>query len=631
MRKQNSSFQTDFISEAGIDLTNNDYFACVEYDKYACYVIADGLNDEPDPMSASLASQAVFLKFQEHPSMSKRTLNACLRAADKALCEADSRELLKASITVVITDYAAMRYGYLGNTRLRHYRKGFAVNQSYDMSLANEDVKQQRLPEDTLAEHEERNNLYSYAGQGRGLSPTISKKIKLANGDVIVLYTRGIWEALETKELDSIFVEAVDNPPETLKEVEKRLLEKQPQKLENYTCAAIFVNKVFLDPNRQRIIKKVIKITIVVVLIIAVLAAVIWFLRHQRQKQLDELTRRYTNTIEYIQDNNFLRANEECLAALAAAEKISDKKRVAQISDYRKLIEAVNTADEAYNSQDYENARTAYLTAMERSRYADRIADEYIDSRLTKITAYLSVFDYIQLGDMLTERGDYAKAEEKYLEAKNLATRVFFEEGRQDALNSLDSLYASRTEAEQSENASAQSQAIDEVSAASLVAEGDSAFAKGDYNSANVYYAMAIEKYEKLEDTAHVELVQSKIASSSQKLDDNVLKEQEAEVYIQIGNDHEAAGEMLDAKKQYLFAKNIYRELQLDDKVAEVDGMLEILEISMEESKAKAEAERIAAEQAAVEAAAAESEAAAAAETAAEDGASPKNAIGPGQ
>jgi len=534
VRKQNSSFQTDFISEAGIDLTNNDYFAYVEYDKYACYVIADGLNEEPDPMSASLASQAVFLKFQEHPSMSRQTLGACLRAADKALCEAESRELLKASITVVITDFVNMRYGYLGNTRLRHYRKGFVINQSHDMSLANEDAKQQRLPEDTLAEHEERNNLYSYAGQGRGLAPTISQKIKLENGDVIALYTRGIWEVLEAKELDSIFVEAVDSPQETLKEVEKRILEKQPKQLENYTCAAIFVNKVFLDPNRKRTIKKIIIISIAAVLIMAILALAFCFFRYQRQKQLDELNRRYTNTIEYIQDSNF---------------------------------------------------------------------------------------------DTLAAQGDYERAEEKYLEAKNLATRVYFEAGRQDAMNSLDDLYVSRNETEQGDVAAAQSKASNEVSAASLVAEGDSAFAKGDYSTANVYYAMALEKYEELGDTAHAGLVQSKSESSSQKADAGILKEQEAEIYLQIGSDHEAAGEMLDAKKQYLFAKNIYRELQLDDKVAEVDGLLDLLEVSMAANKAKAEAESFAAER---EAAAAQSEAAAQTEAAADDGKTAKNAIGPG-
>lgn len=37
MRKINSTFKTAFISEAGAALKNNDYFAYVELDDYACY------------------------------------------------------------------------------------------------------------------------------------------------------------------------------------------------------------------------------------------------------------------------------------------------------------------------------------------------------------------------------------------------------------------------------------------------------------------------------------------------------------------------------------------------------------------------------------------------------------------
>ena len=38
MRKQNSTFKTAFLSEAGSKLENNDYFAYVELDRYACYL-----------------------------------------------------------------------------------------------------------------------------------------------------------------------------------------------------------------------------------------------------------------------------------------------------------------------------------------------------------------------------------------------------------------------------------------------------------------------------------------------------------------------------------------------------------------------------------------------------------------
>ena len=138
MRRQNSTFKTGFISEAGSELKNHDYFAFVELEDYACYVIADGLNDMPDADSARLATQTIILAFQARPSMKKRAIRSYLEAADRALAKADGRERLKASATVVVTDYARLRYGYAGNTRLRLYRDGHVAEETRDMALGSD-------------------------------------------------------------------------------------------------------------------------------------------------------------------------------------------------------------------------------------------------------------------------------------------------------------------------------------------------------------------------------------------------------------------------------------------------------------------------------------------------------------
>ena len=48
MRKINSEFLTNFVSEEGSHLQNKDYFAFVELDNYACYVIADGIDKDKE-------------------------------------------------------------------------------------------------------------------------------------------------------------------------------------------------------------------------------------------------------------------------------------------------------------------------------------------------------------------------------------------------------------------------------------------------------------------------------------------------------------------------------------------------------------------------------------------------------
>ncbi|ANU49082.1 hypothetical protein ADH76_33125 [Enterocloster clostridioformis] len=589
MRKQNSTFKTAFISEAGSGLENNDYFAFVELEKYACYVIADGLNDLPDAESARLATQTIILAFEEHPSIKKRAILSYLEAADKALAKADSKEKLKASVTVVVTDYAKARYGYAGNTRLRLYRDGSVKEQTKDMSLGTQLVKEKELPEDALSRHEQRNNLHTYLGQGKGFRPFVSKKIKLVNGDIVTLYSRGIWENLDNGELDDVFSEAKDEPQESLDNIEDLLLSKQPGDLENYTFASIFVNKVFLDPNRKRRIKKIVIVTVVVLVVVLVVSLVVWLLYWQRQKRVDEMERRYSNMIEYIQDDNFVRAEEECSEALKLAEKLKKKKEIQEISDYQKLIEAVNVADDAFSSGKYGDAQPAYVTAKERSRYADRVADDYIDKQLSHITDYLSVFDYIQLGDTLAAQGDFERAEEKYLQAKSLATKTYFEDGRKEAMEAMEAMYASREKAEEADTQEAKEKASNETGATQLASDGDKAFAEGDYEGAKAYYAMALEKYQALGDAAHADLLQTKITSSTQKSEENKQKEEQAEDFVLAGKGQEAAGNKLEAKKQYLFAKNLYKELKLDDKVVEVDGMIEVLETAMEQEKAETE------------------------------------------
>ncbi len=583
MRKQNSTFQSAFISEAGSELQNNDYFAFVELEEYACYVIADGLNDLPDTESAKLAIETVLLSFQEHPSMRKNALLSYIKAANRALCKADQKERLKASVMIVVTNYEAFRYVYAGNTRLRLYRNGNKKEQSRDTSLSSDLGKEKNLSEDMLAKHEERNNLYAYVGQGDRFKPVVSKKIKLENGDILALYTRGIWENLDGGELDDVFSEAKDDPKESLNDAEELLLSKQPKTLENYTFAAVFVDKVFTDPERKKKRKKIAIICIAAVVIILVIAAVIWFLHRRYIRLVEDMDRRYADTIEYIQDSNFIRAGEEAKEALADAEKLRNKEYIQKISDYIKLIEAVNKADEVYDGGNYEEAQSSYISAKTRSRYADYAADDYINQKLEHIADYLSVFDYIRLGDALNEQGDYDKAEEKYLQAKQLATGVYYEEGRKEAISALEDLYQNRQEEAESVKQKAQEQAEIEVSAAQLAVEGDKAFAEGDYDSASAFYAMAIEKYQELGDDVHVVLIQTKLDSCRLKAEEIKEKEQQAQDYVNDGKQQADNGNYVEAKKQYLLAKNIYKELGMDDKAEELDGLMEILAAEAEQ------------------------------------------------
>ena len=606
MRKQNSEFMTAFTSEASQKLKNTDFFGFVELDKFACYVIADGIDDNVDGTSARLAVDSVVSAFMESPSISKRAVRRYLRAANHALLTAKSKMKLKASVTVVVTNYVKLRYGQAGNTRFRLYRDGFLRMQSRDNSLSMDMVQEERLEEDKLAQHVERHNLFCYLGQEKGFSPYISKKFKLANADAAALYTRGIWENVDEGELKDVFAEAADEPQSVVDAVEDMLISRQPKSLEKYTFAAIFFNKVFVDPNRKRKIRKILMIAIPIVLMLAILTVILLVMYNNRKNDIAAMEQSFYNTIEYIQADNYPRAQSECQNALDLAKKLKNEDIQNDTSNYMKLIESVIAGDTALDSGEYRDAQRNYLNAQIRSRYADNLGLDYIKERLDQTGQYITVYDMIALGDTLVNDLQYDKAEEQYIAAQLLAGNIHFTEGRDSAISALERLYESMRQ-EQADNEEAAQQASEAQSAAaSILSEGDTAFTSGDYTSALTYYTTALQKYIELEDEAQTAALQIKIAATEEKQAEQQALAAEAEEYMALAEDAYAEKNYVQAKKYYLLARDVYSVMQNDEKVAEVSRRMELVEmgISAEEEAAREaeEAARRAEEEAAQQA-----------------------------
>lgn len=583
MRKYNSSFKTAFISEEGSRLKNNDYFGFVELDKYACYVIADGITDMRDSQSARKAIEAVISAFHNEPGIGRRKLKRYLKYANRELCKGKSYEKLKASITVVLTNYEKFRYGCAGNTRLRLYRDGRMILASSDMSLSQDMVEEDRLAADKLAKHEERNNLYSYLGKEH-FKPFLSKKKKLADGDIITLYTRGIWENIDEGELSDVFAETGNEPLEECDKVEDLLLSRQPENLDNYTFAAIYIDKVFVDPNRRKRIKKIIIVTLVILILALVIGMVVYLWRCSRRQKREDMVQCFANTETYIEDNNYVRAKEECDKALELAGKLRDKEAQNRYNNYLVCLEAVIQADDSYDQGKYEEAGEAYLTAKVRTRYADYIAADYIENKLLQIEHYEQVFNNISLGDSLLAYGSYEMAEQRYLEAKKDASAIYFAEGKQQALDALEKLYAEWSAAkEESEEQSAE-QAADEAAAAELVRQGDETYSGGDYDGAMVFYLIALEKYTKMEDTAQISFLNKKIIALNEKQQEVEERASEAKEFEELARMYEEEGDYEQAKLQYQYAKEIYEELDKANKADEIQGKVDIVETKKEKS-----------------------------------------------
>lgn len=586
MKKQNAEFITAFTSEANTNLKNTDSFAYVELDDYACYVIADGIDDKVDAKSARLCVDSIITVFTEAPSMSKGAMKKYIHIANQTLLETKSKKRLKSSITIIVHNYVKMRYAQAGNTRFRLYRNGFLKEQSIDQSLSMDMVLDEKIPKDMLQKHGERNNLYTYAGQKNEFLPFISKKIKLTNSDAISLYTRGFWEYVDEGELLDIFTDASDKPEDTVNTAEDVLLSKQPKELEKYTFVTIFVNKIFTDPNKKRRIKRIIMATIPILTTIIIIGVILGVKYKKRQESIALMNEKFLATVEYIMADNYIRAEKTCNEARTLAEKVKDKEMKKEAGNYLMLVESVVKADESFGSYNYKEAQAGYLNALDRSRFADKLADGYLEDKLELTANYISIYDFIALGDTLALNSQYNEAEEKYLEAKAIATKTYFDKGRIAAISALDNLYKDKKEAEEKDkeqenkNKEQENKTITETAVATnLIAQGDKLFTTQDYESALVFYLSAKQKYEELKDTKNTQVVDEKIKSTQIKMDQVEEKRNKADVYMNKAEDYSVKADVVEAKKYYLLAKDIYARLKDDEKVAEIMNKIEMLEV----------------------------------------------------
>ena len=590
MRKQNSEFVTKFISEAGSEFQNNDYFAFVELDDFACYVIADGISTMmEDVETAKLAIQNVILSFQKNPSMKRGVIASYLKEANRQLLKTKSKFHLRASITLVVSDYEKIRYAYVGNTRFRMYRDGFLSEESKDMSLAVDAAKKEELPDDVISRHKERNNLYTYLGKRGAFKPFISKKIKLVEGDIISLYTRGIWENLDNMEIDEVFSEPLEELEPALDNIEDLIFSKQPEQLQNYTFVIISINKVFEDPNRGKKIKKIVICLAILLIIVVIIVVAILVYKNIYKKNVSKLDISKTNVTEYINSNNYVRAKEEYDNAIKLAEKVKKNKLAKKLQEEQKLVETILLADETLNNSEYKEAKDSYVNALDKSKYLDNLGKDYIEQKIKVADNYIAVYEYITLGDKALELGDYENAKENYNEAKYLARDLLFEEGKKEANAALEKLYEEWSKFKEKSDEQSQTYADEELAALQIVQQADQSFSEKDYESAKLYYNSAIEKYAKLGDQTTVSSLKSKLATVEKHLEQKEGQLASAETFENEGFDLEHQGQFLEARKKYIAAKKIYNNYKKDDKVSELTIKIEELDAKLAEQQTQQE------------------------------------------
>jgi len=295
----------------------------------------------------------------------------------------------------------------------------------------------------------------------------------------------------------------------------------------------------------------------------------------------------YHNGIQYIQGGNFVRAKEELRDAYGLAERLMESKYKNDVNNYIMLVDAVIYADGLFEDSSYEKAADAYGAAASQSKYADNLAMDYIDAQRGKAADCLNVHEYVFLGDALADIRDWDNAEQKYMAARSLASRIHYTEGRKLANDALDALYRKKQQDVDERAQASMNAAREEFAAAEFVVEGDASLRNGDYSAALLYYELARDKYAEMGNEAIAASLAQRMKLANEKMAESESRLDSAIVYMKVGDELTEIGQYVDAKRVYLLARDIFAGLGEEDRLREVLTRIEMVDLYLISMPAK--------------------------------------------
>ena len=557
MRKQNSDFKTSFLSEVGAQLENRDYHGYVELDDFACWVVADGIDECEYKKSAELVVKSVLEAFSQKPGFSRRHLRRYLKIAHQVLRRESTQVRLKVSVMIVVSDYMKLRYAHAGNVRLQIIAGDELKFESKDHSYYQQKIDDGTHESDLSVGFDQRNNLTNYVGIPKGFKSRASKKYKLKELDVAIITTVGFWEHVTSIEvLDGL--DAVDDPKEVTDNLEDQLLSKQAEELSNYTITAIFFNKLFLkDRKIWATIFKVMLILIPILIIVGILL----FMRHRQNQVQLELTERviqYELTADdYVIHGSFARALEHYNSAINLLSNIRSFEGEDDLRLKHRVNQLIVDGHASVEREDFERARDYFIrTRNYLIDYGYRIIifeSGPILELITYIDTRIYIDELIALGDLQVGLGQYSQALETYRRARTLSiglNNLALMQRLNISVDTAQALYDGENESlarAEAEEAALQAEKADGLSPEELAAMFE--------DIASIYQAAGL-----YEEAARMRARADEIRANSEAAD--ILEQQQLAGELEAqGDEAMLDGDYISALAYYQAAERIYRSI----------------------------------------------------------------------
>lgn len=482
-RKDQSVFNTAFISKKGSREENHNYFAFVENESCACWAVADGHKDGGE--SAKIIVEEILASFLSNPSYSSKFLKKACKSAQKKFSELqkENSELKGkiSSLAVVLSNYNSIMIAYIGNIRIYHLNNGLINFKTKDHSVAQLMFEADQMGEKDVRYHFRRNDLTRAIGFSNSKVRIEKVPMELQNGDAVLISTIGAWENMEDREIEVEFSKS-HSPNDFALKLEKRVLTSGMKELNNYTIVAVCADEVAEAVSRDKLnrnYKKYMVISIVVLILLILLINL--GIRSKRKNEIyskaaafevqadDNLINgRYKESIEYlvkaeseykklankrVSKNKFLRTvtGQQMLVETNRKQVENIQERVNKIKKLLNVDLKLEDAEKLMENNQYGEALKVYEEAAivyknqnfdGKDEIIGKLTDELIkDTEVIKSIAM--GLDFQNEANQFFEKGDFKKALEKYTDAKmifmknNKAELVRKAEFKIEELNSL--------------------------------------------------------------------------------------------------------------------------------------------------------------------------------------------------
>ena len=593
MRKDEAKFITEFLSEAGTKVENNDYFGYVLLDNYAIWAVADGFDEEEGAkVAARIAVESAIEYFMLRPRFNYDVIKEMMDYANLKVKEKQEEtqkySLMHTSLLIIISNYNSILYGNIGNTRFYHIRGGYIISQSRDDTIAQLLVDEEALNISDMRFHRQRNDLLQAIGDFGKIKPNIIKKpVELMEKDVFCLTTVGFWENIDEHDMEND-LSRFEDKKQWLNSLEKRILASLRDNIENYTIAQVEVGAVAspepMEKDKRKLIKKIILVMLIIVVII--LFVVIWNVKRrngilqaatQYEKLADEeiLKKNFNNSIDNLKLEigeyeklkpkskgiiGFLTNAEKKRAD--ASKKIDEiNKKIGETEKIKKAFSDISEGNEMFNSGNYDEANVKYQQAKynlnDNSYKRDELNTEEIlttlDSRINSTVKLKEAKALEVAGDAAVNEGSYNLAKVSY---KNAAD-MYLANGRADYVSQVEKKLEEITDKEKTA-----------YNGAMLAENKGDSLAQSNINSSKEAYYQARQMYQTLGDTVKVGEIDNKIQELNSQQNADL---QTANNLVQEGLSQITANNPAQAINILTQAKNIYQKMKDTNNANTVD------------------------------------------------------------